>query len=78
LLPNIESWRSQNVASRNVVVLNEFRLGDHLRIPLRKVVLLLILNAQLMRISNLLRFLFFLLGGSFLFLRRLSSLSYRL
>jgi hypothetical protein len=78
LLPNVVSWRSQNVASWNVVVLDEFRLCDYLRVPLWKVLFFLILNAQLVRICNLLRLLLFLLGGSFLFLHWLGSFGNRL
>ena len=35
--------RSQNIATRNVVVINHFGSDDHLRIPFRKVLVLFVL-----------------------------------
>ena len=52
LLPDEEGVGAEDVAARDIVVLNQFRLGDHLRVPLAEVLLLRVLDAALVHISG--------------------------
>jgi len=73
LFPNEVSSRSKNIASRDIIVLDELRLGDDLGVPLGEVDLLLVENSELVRVSvSLGLFKFFL--GLLLFSSQLLSL----
>ena len=67
LLPNVESIRSEDVASWNFVVLNHLGFRDHLRIPFAKIRLLCVLDTQFVRTRYF----------SFLFLFNLLNLGLR-
>ena len=72
-LPNEEGSRSQNVAPRNIIVVDHLRLFDDLLIPLGEVIFLTILDSQLVGVLELgLLFLLFSLG--FLFFCKFDTL----
>ena len=51
LLPDVVRGGTQDVTSRDIVILNQFRLCDYLRVPLAKVLLLCIFDTSLVSFS---------------------------
>lgn len=56
LFPDEVRTGSEDVASRDIVVLNQVRLSDHLLVPLREVLLFRVLNSFVMASFNLFSF----------------------
>jgi len=52
LLPDVERGWAQDVASRDVIVLNQLRLGDDLGVPLTEVLFFGVLDSSLINVSS--------------------------
>ena len=63
LLPDVERRGTQDVAARDVIVLDQLRLGDDLSIPLAEVCFLGELDSSLVHVGSRLDFSGFLLFG---------------